>query len=142
MTLAKQGDTVKVHYTGKLEDGTVFDSSEGREPLEVKLGGGQVIAGFDEALSGMGVGDKKQVHIPCDKAYGPRNESMVMDVPRSQVPPDINPEVGMKLQMGAPSGELIIVNVVEVTDESIKLDANPPLAGEDLIFDLEMVAIN
>lgn len=138
---AKSGDSVKIHYTGTLEDGTTFDSSEGRDPLEFTLGSGQVIAGFDEAVTGMEVGDKKTVNIPADKAYGQRNEEMVITAPRDQVPPDINPEVGQQLQMAGPNNQPIIVKITEVTDEHIVLDANPPLAGKDLTFDLELVSI-
>ncbi len=138
---AKSGDSVKIHYTGTLEDGTTFDSSEGRDPLEFTLGSGQVIAGFDEAVTGMEVGDKKTVNIPADKAYGQRNEEMVITAPRDQVPPDINPEVGQQLQMAGPNNQPIIVKITEVTDEHIVLDANPPLAGKDLTFALELVSI-
>ncbi len=141
MTQAKRGDTVKVHYTGTLDDGTVFDSSEGREPLTVKLGSGQVIVGFDAALQGMSPGENKTVNIPADKAYGPHNPEMVITAPRSQVPPDLNPEAGQKLQMGGPNGELVLVQVVEVTEEHIILDANPPLAGKDLTFSIQLVEI-
>ena len=141
MSQAKKGDSVKIHYTGKLADGTVFDSSAGRDPLDFTLGGGQVIAGFEEAVLGMVIGDKKTVTIPSHKAYGEKNEEMVIEVPRSQVPPDLNPEVDQKLQMGGPNGELIVVTVVEVNDEVVILDANPPLAGKDLTFELELMAI-
>lgn len=141
MTQAQHGDTVKIHYTGTLDDGTVFDSSEGHDPLEFTLGSGQVIVGFEEAVTGMGSGEKKQVTIPADKAYGQRNEEMVIQAPRDQVPPDIKPEVGQQLQMGGPDGETVIVRVVEITNEHVTLDANPPLAGKDLTFDLELVAI-
>lgn len=141
MTQAQHGDTVKIHYTGTLDDGTVFDSSEGHDPLEFTLGSGQVIVGFEEAVTGMGSGEKKQVTIPADKAYGQRNEEMVIQAPRDQVPPDIKPEVGQQLQMGGPDGETVIVRVVEITDEHVTLDANPPLAGKDLTFDIELVAI-
>lgn len=141
MTTAKQGDTVHIHYTGSLDDGTVFDSSEGREPLAFTLGSGQVIPGFDEAVSGMAIDERKNIRIPVDKAYGPRNEELVMTVPMTQVPPDLNPERGMKLQMQGPGNQPILVEVAEVTDEHIILDANPPLAGKDLIFDIELVAI-
>ena len=96
MTQAKSGDAVKIHYKGSLDDGTVFDSSEGREPLAFTLGGGQVIAGFDEAVAGMTVGESKSVNIPADKAYGQRNEEMIIEAPRDQVPPDITPEVGQQ----------------------------------------------
>jgi peptidylprolyl isomerase len=141
MAQAQHGDTVKIHYTGTLEDGTVFDSSEGHDPLEFTLGSGQVIVGFEEAVTGMGSGEKKQVTIPADKAYGQRNEEMVIQAPRDQVPPDISPEVGQQLQMAGPGGETVIVRVVEITDEHVTLDANPPLAGKDLTFDIELVAI-
>lgn len=142
MSQAKKGDSVKIHYTGTLEDGTVFDSSAGRDPLVFTIGGGQVIVGFDEAVQGMAIGDKKKVTIPSHKAYGEKNEELVIQVPRDQVPPDLNPEVDQKLQMGGPNGELIVVTVVDVTDEIVVLDANPPLAGKDLIFDLELVEIS
>jgi len=142
MTKAKQGDNVKIHYTGTLKDGSQFDSSAGREPLAFRLGSGQVIPGFDEAVMGMSKGDSKKVTIPPDKAYGHRNEDLVISVPRNQVPPEIKPEVGLKLQMGGANGELIMVEVVEVSDEYVALDANPPLAGEELTFQIELVEIN
>ncbi|MEE4240696.1 MAG: peptidylprolyl isomerase [Desulfopila sp.] len=141
MSVAQEGNTVKIHYKGTLDNGSVFDTSEGREPLEFTLGSGQVIAGFDEAVSGMAVGEKKSVKIPVEKAYGPRNEELVIAAPKEHVPPDINPEIGQKLQMGGPNGELVVVTVVEITDTHIKLDANPPLAGEDLNFDIELVEV-
>jgi peptidylprolyl isomerase len=139
MTEAKRGDNVKVHYTGKLADGTVFDSSEGRDPLEFAVGSGQVIQGFDEAVVGMSVGEKKEVLIPVDKAYGEKNDEMVIQAPIEQVPPDLNPEVGMQLEMGGANGELLRVVVVEITDTHITLDANPPLAGKELNFSIELV---
>ncbi|MDH3329861.1 MAG: peptidylprolyl isomerase [Desulfobulbaceae bacterium] len=142
MTQAKQGDTVKIHYTGKLNDGTVFDTSDGRDPLSFKIGGGQVIPGFEEAVLGMAKDEKKNVTIPPEKAYGPRKEEMVINVPRNQVPPDINPETGQRLQMQGPNEQMIIVEITEVTEENITLDANPPLAGKDLIFDIELVEID
>ncbi len=142
MTEAKKGDTVKIHYTGSLQDDSVFDSSSGREPLQFNIGKGQVIPGFEEAVVGMKVGEKKTAEIPCDKAYGKRDPSMVMVVDRQHVPAEINPEVGQRLEMGGPNGELIVVNIIEVNDENITLDANPPLAGEDLVFDIELVEIS
>ncbi len=142
MTQAKNGDTVKIHYTGTLTDGITFDSSEGHDPLEFTVGSGQVIVGFEEAVTGMEVGDKKSVTIPVDKAYGQRNEEMVIQIPRDQVPPDIHPEVGQKLEMDSPEGQTMIVEIIEVTDERISLDANPPLAGKDLKFDIELVSFN
>lgn len=141
MTQAKKGDKVKVHYTGKLTDGTVFDSSDGRAPLEVVLGKGQVIAGFEEALTGMGPGEKKTVVIPVDKAYGVHDPQMVMEVPLEHVPADLKPEVGQRLEVGGTNGEVMMVVVKEISDSHIYLDANPPLAGQDLTFDLELVEI-
>ena len=139
MTEAKRGDNVKVHYTGRLEDGTVFDSSEGREPLEFAVGSGQVIQGFDEAVVGMSIGDSKEVHIPVEKAYGERKDEMVIQAPIEQVPPDLNPQIGMQLEMGGVNGEILRVVVVEITETHITLDANPPLAGKDLNFSIELV---
>lgn len=141
MTTAKQGDNVKIHYTGTLNDGTVFDSSAGREPLEFTIGDGKVIPGFEEAVVGMAQGESKEVVIPSDKAYGPRNEDLVIEVSREQIPPHIKPEVDQQLEMGTPDGQVIIVKVVEVADASIKLDANPPLAGKDLTFKIELVEV-
>jgi len=141
MAQARKGDSVRIHYTGTLDDGTVFDSSVGREPLDFTLGSGQVIPGFDEAVMGMAAGDRKKVTIPAQQAYGERNDELVIEVPLSQVPPDLNPEVGQRLQMGGPAGELIVVTVTEVGEEIMILDANPPLAGKDLTFELELVEI-
>lgn len=142
MTQAKNGDTVAIHYTGTLADGTVFDSSEGRDPLSFTIGGGQVIAGFEEAVMGMVRSEKKNVTIPVDKAYGPRREELVINIPRSQVPPEISPEIGQRLQMQGPNNMPLIVTVTEVTDEHVVLDANPPLAGKDLNFAIELVDIS
>jgi len=141
MAQVKRGDTVKVHYTGSLEDGSVFDSSVGREPLQFKVGSGQVIVGFDEAVTGMAVGEKKTVLIPCSKAYGELQEDLVMTVPLIQVPPDLKLEEGMLLEVGGANGELLRVKVLEITDDAVMLDANPPLAGKDLTFALELVGI-
>lgn len=140
-TEVRKGDTVLVHYTGKLSDGTIFDTSKDRDPLEFAVGSGQVIAGFDEALIGMTVGQSKLVDIPVDKAYGARNEEMVISAPLDQVPPGLDPELGMRLEMGGANGELIRVVVTEITDSHIILDANPPLAGMDLTFSIELVEI-
>lgn len=141
MTEAQRGDSVKVHYTGRLDDGTIFDSSAGKEPLQFTIGSGQVIAGFDEAVLGMTPGQSKVVLIPVDKAYGARNEEMVITAPLTHVPPDLNPELGMRLEMGGANGELIRVVVTEISDSHITLDANPPLAGKDLTFEIELVEI-
>lgn len=141
MTPAKKGDKVKVNYTGRLKDGTVFDSSDGRGPLTVVLGSGTVIIGFDEAIQGMTVGESRSVTIPAARAYGPHNKELLITVPKSQVPADLNPEAGQRLEMGGPNGELVVVQVTTVSDDNITLDANPPLAGRDLIFDIELVEI-
>ena len=137
---AKNGDTVHVHYTGRLESGEVFDSSEGGEPLEFEVGAGQVIPGFDEAVRGMNVGDKKTINIQSDDAYGPRVDTLVQAVPREGMNlGEIEPEVGMNLLMQLPDGNQIPVAITEVTDTHVTLDANHPLAGQDLTFDIERV---
>ena len=141
MQQAQNGDKVKVHYHGKLRSGETFDSSNGREPLEFTLGSGQVIKGFDDGVRGMQVGDKKTVEIPVGDAYGEKNDDMLIEFPKDQFPPDLNPEVGMQLMMNNGQGQQFPVNIVEVKEESVVLDANHPLAGQDLIFDLELVEI-
>jgi len=141
MTKAKKGDTVKVHYTGRLSDGEVFDSSDGREPLEFVLGSRQVIEGFDEAILGMEETEKKTVDIPVEKAYGPVNKDYVISVERDKLPPDLDLSVGMPLSMPMPDGNAVNVTVTNFDETNIELDANPPLAGKNLIFDLELVGI-
>ncbi|HVI45912.1 MAG TPA: peptidylprolyl isomerase, partial [Chitinophaga sp.] len=141
METVKNGDTVKVHYHGRLTNGTTFDSSEGRPPLEFKVGAGMVIKGFENGVLDMKVGDKKTIHIPVDQAYGPKNDEMIMDFPKENMPADLNPEVGMQLQMSNPEGQVFPVRVAAISSEFITLDANHPLAGEDLVFDLELVSI-
>lgn len=138
---AKAGDTVQIHYTGTLDDGSTFDSSAGRDPLEFKLGTGQVIKGFDDGVTGMVPGEKKTIHIPCEDAYGPINPAMMQDVPREQVPDEIPLELGMMLQMQGQAGDVLPVTVVKITDEVVTLDANHMLAGKDLTFELELVCI-
>jgi FKBP-type peptidyl-prolyl cis-trans isomerase 2 len=141
MQQVQQGDTVQVHYHGRLTDGTTFDSSEGREPLQFTTGAGMVIKGFDDGVMGMGVGEKKTINIPVDEAYGPRNPEMVIEYPRDRFPPDMQPEVGMQLNMSNNAGQNFPVVIVEVQETQVILDANHPLAGQDLTFDLELVAI-
>jgi FKBP-type peptidyl-prolyl cis-trans isomerase 2 len=141
MSIAGKGDAVKVHYTGRLLNGTVFDSSEGRSPLGFTLGDGNMIKGFDAAVYGMAVGDQKSVTIPCVEAYGEKREDMMLDIPMNQVPPSIKPEIGMELSLQNQMGQPVPVKVVHVDDEKITLDANHQLAGEDLIFDITLVAI-
>lgn len=141
MTQAKSGDTVRIHYTGTLEDGSRFDSSEGRDPLEFTLGSGQVIPGFDKAVEGMQVGEKKSVNLAPEDAYGPRQDQMVQDVPKSALPDDLEPKVGMALQAQNTEGRRLDLTVTAVGDESITVDGNHPLAGKDLNFDIELVQI-
>lgn len=138
---AKKNDKVKIHYTGSLTNGEVFDSSEGNPPLEFVIGSGQVIEGFDDAVAGMEVGEKKSVLIPVDKAYGQRRDELVMIVPKNQVPPDLEIEEGMMLEVGGTDGDILKVTVVSIGEDDIALDGNPPLAGEDLNFDIELVEI-
>jgi peptidylprolyl isomerase len=141
MQQVKSGDTVRVHYHGKLNDGSTFDSSEGRDPLEFTVGSGQVIKGFDEAMLNMQPGEKKTVNIPVEQAYGKRNDDMMMEYPKSEFPADMKPEVGMELHMSDNMGNVFPVVIEAVNDETVILDANHPLAGKDLTFDLELVSI-
>ena len=141
MSEAKHGDTVKVHYTGTLSDGTQFDSSQGREPLEFTLGAGSVIAGFDDAVTGMAVGEAKTVIIPADQAYGPRHDQLLDSVPREAIPADIDLVQGMVLHAQGPDGQELSFTVVEFDDERVKVDGNHPLAGLDLTFALELMEI-
>jgi len=141
MPEAKQNDTVRVHYTGKLDDGSVFDSSLEREPIEFTIGEGHVIPGFEQAVVGMNLGETKTVRIQSDDAYGPYREDMVLTVERSQFPSDIEPAVGQALQVQQSNGEPFVVTVSEVSEASVKLDANHPLAGKDLTFEIQLVEI-
>ena len=141
MTQVKNGDTVAIHYTGTLNDGTTFDSSQGRDPLAFEVGSGQVIPGLDAALPGMTVGDKKTVNIPCQQAYGEVNPQMRQNVPRAEIPAEIPTEVGTRLQMQTQTGQVVPVTIVAADEEAITLDANHPLAGKDLTFDIEIVDI-
>ena len=141
MAEAKQGDTVHVHYTGKLDDGTVFDSSIDREPLEFTLGQGQVIPGFEEAVEGMNPGESKTATIAAAQAYGTHREEMVVSVNRSELPPHLDLAVGQQLEIRQPQGDSIVVRVSEVSESTVTLDANHPLAGEDLTFEIQLVEI-
>jgi FKBP-type peptidyl-prolyl cis-trans isomerase 2 len=141
MTTAKKGDTVRVEYTGKLADGTVFDSSEGRLPLEFKLGEGQVIPGFEQAVEGMAEGESRTASVGPDEAYGQADPRLQVAVPKNDFPDSIDPEVGQQLQIRQPDGSSIPVAVVGVSDEAVTLDANHPLAGKELTFDLKLVEV-
>jgi FKBP-type peptidyl-prolyl cis-trans isomerase SlpA len=141
MSQVKEKDTVKVHYTGKLSNGEVFDSSVDREPLEFTLGQGQIIPGFEKELIDMKVNDKKTFEISSDDAYGEVRKELIQEVPKDNLPPDITPEVGMGLVSKTPEGQEMRLTVQEVKDESIVVDANHPLAGKDLVFDIEVLEI-
>ncbi len=139
MQQVKDGDKVRVHYNGKLRNGEIFDSSEGRDPLEFTVGSGQVIKGFDDGVKGMNIGDKKTVEIASTDAYGEKEEDRVIEFPKTQFPPEMKPEVGMQLMMNDGQGQSMPVVITEVKDKTVMLDANHPLAGQDLIFDIELV---
>ena len=141
MNQAKKGDKVKVHYHGKLTNGETFDSSSGREPLEFEVGSGSVIKGFDEGVAGMQVGEKKTINIPVDEAYGPRSDDMLIEFPKDRLPEDMKLEQGMEVMMSNGTGQNIPVVITEIKDDCVILDANHPLAGEDLIFDIELIEI-
>lgn len=138
---AEQGDTVAVHYTGTLDSGETFDSSRGREPLEFTVGGGQVIPGFDRAVTGLGVGESREVRLDPDEAYGQAREDLVVPVPRSQFPPEGEPEVGQQVQVQIAPGQNRVARITEVGDSEITLDLNHPLAGQALTFAVELVDI-
>ena len=141
MQKAKSGDKVKVHYHGKLTNGETFDSSEGREPLEFEVGKGMVIKGFEDGVTGMLVGEKKTLNIPYDEAYGPRNPDMLIEMPKDRFPKDMEIVAGIPLMMSDGSGQNFQVIVTEIKEEAVILDANHPLAGQDLVFDIELVEV-
>jgi peptidylprolyl isomerase len=141
MQQAKSGDTVHIHYRGTLEDGSVFDSSEGSDPIAFTLGAGEVIPGFERAVEGMSTGEKKTETIPADQAYGERREELVFTISRDQMPENSEIEIGDMLRVGFPDGSSADVQVAAIEDESVTLDANHPLAGQDLTFQLELVSI-
>jgi len=141
MSQAQSGNTVLVHYTGTLDDGTVFDSSRERDPLKFTLGEGQVVPGFEEAVMGMEAGEKKSATLPPEQAYGPRRDEMVIEVGREKLPDNLEPAVGQRLQMQQEGGQSFVVKVSAVSDETVTLDANHELAGQALTFDLELVEV-
>lgn len=141
MARAQTGDTVRVHYTGRFEDGTVFDTLQDREPIEFTLGEHQVIPGFENAVTGMQAGETKTAQIPPEEAYGERREDLLIDVPRAEVPADIDPQIGQTLQVQGAGGQVFPVVVANVGEDMITLDANHPLAGRSLIFDIQLIDI-
>ena len=141
MSKTKNGDTIKIHYEGKLEDGNIFDNSRERQPLEFKVGNGDVIPGIEKGVIGMETGDTKTIEIPPDEAYGPRRKDLVIEVPKSDLPDEMTPTIGQGLRMRQPDGGHIDLIIADVKEETITLDANHPLAGHTLIFDLELVEI-
>jgi len=138
---AKRGDTVRVHYTGRLEDGTVFDTSRSRHPLQFTLGNGQVIAGVENAITGMNIGESKTTVIPVEQAYGPRRDDRIVTVKRDELPPDLDAKVGQRLELTQMDNKTLLVTVTNVTESSLTLDANHPLAGKTLTFDIELIDI-
>ncbi|TYC49425.1 peptidylprolyl isomerase [Rhodobacterales bacterium] len=141
MTEAKTGDTVRLHYKGSLDDGSVFDSSEGRDPLEFTVGSGQIISGLDDAIPGMKVGEEKTVRIEAENAYGPHNPAARQAVPRANIPETVPLEVGLQLQAQTENGQTVPVTVVEYSEEEVVLDANHPLAGQALTFEIQLEGI-
>ncbi len=142
MTTLKNGDTVKVHYTGTLEDGRVFDTSRERDPLEFKVGEGRIITGFENGVVGMEIGETRDIEVPPDEAYGSRREELVMEIPANEFPEHITPEVGMQLQIKQQDGTPFGVVITDVADEAVTLDANHPLAGQTLYFQVELLEIS
>jgi peptidylprolyl isomerase len=141
MSRVKRGDTVKVQYTGRLENGDVFDASGEKEPVKLKIGNSEVIPGFEQAIMGMTPGESKTTKISALRAYGPHREELVVEIEKERINDDIEPQIGQRLQIKQPDGQEFIVTVTEVSDQKVKLDANHPLAGKDLIFDINLIEI-
>ena len=141
MEQVKHGDTVKIHYTGKLEDGTIFDTSAKRDPLQFIIGAEQVVSGFEQAIVGMNPSESKTVKVPADKAYGPHREEMVSVVDQNKIPKNLKLELGQQLQIPQEDGQKVIVAVTNISESSVTLDANHPLAGKDLTFDIQLIEI-
>ncbi len=141
MSKAKNGDVVKVHYTGTLDDGTEFDSSREREPLEFTIGERQLLPGFEDVVIGMAVGESSKVNIPAGEGYGTKQENLIAKIPRDQLPKEIEPKIGLKLQTQTPEGQPFLVTIVELDDKEVTIDANHELAGFDLNFEIELVEI-
>ncbi len=142
MSQAKDGDTVKVHYTGKLENGTVFDTSTDRQPLELTLGSGKIIPGFEKGITGMGVGDTKTITVLPEEAYGPSRKELIVDIKKTDLPEDITPAIGKELQVQQKDGNPIEITITDMDEDTVTLDANHPLAGNTLVFEVELVEIS
>lgn len=141
MSAAKDGDTVKVHYTGRLEDGSEFDSSRQRDPIEFKIGDGEILPGVEQAVVGLEPGGTNEVTLPADDAYGQRRDDMIQEIERSVLPQEIEPEVGLQLQAQSPNGQPLLLTITDVGEEKVTVDANHPLAGKDLTFEVELVEV-
>jgi len=141
MKKAKDGDTVKVHYTGRLDDGTIFDSSKGKDHLQFTIGGGQLLQAFEQGVIGLAEGDSKNIQLTAQEGYGLKQEKLIGKLPLEALPADLTPEIGMRLQMNTPEDQLIVLRIVEVSDNDITVDANHELAGEDLNFEIDLVKI-
>ena len=141
MAQAKEGDEVQVHYTGRLEDGTVFDTSEDGDPLSFTVGENRVIPGFEEAVTGMEPGDSKTTEVEPEQAYGEHREDMVMEMERDQIPDDVDPEVGQQLQLRLENGQTVPVLITALGEETVTIDANHPLAGRKLKFEIELIDV-
>ncbi len=141
MAQVKQGDTVRVNYTGKLQDGTVFDTSYDRHPMQFTLGQGRLIAGFEKAVLGMNAGEKKRVVVPAEQAYGQPRQENIVEMERKNLPPDVDPKVGQRLELTQENDQTILVTVTDISESSVTLDANHPLAGKALTFDIELLGI-
>lgn len=141
MKKAKNGDTVKVHYTGKLDDGTIFDSSKGKDPLQFKIGDGQLLQAFEKGFIGLSEGDSKDIEIAAQDGYGLKEDKLIGKLPLDALIADLTPEIGMKLQMQTPEDQTIILKIIEMSDNDITVDANHELAGENLNFEIELVEI-
>lgn len=141
MTEVKSGDTVRIHYKGKLTDGTEFDSSSEGQPLEFQVGAGQIIPGLENKVEGMNVGEKDTVTVPAAEAYGPRDDAQVQKMPRSAIPENIELDVGARLQASTQDGQQVLLTVIDLSDDTVTVDANHPLAGQDLVFDIEVVEV-
>lgn len=141
MSNVKRGDTVKVHYTGKLDDGAIFDTTDDRDPIQFTIGDGNIIAGFEQAVVGMHPGESKTVKVSADRAFGPHHQELVIEVDKKEIVDEVDPEIGQRLQVNQPDGQKFLVTVTEISESRITLDANHPLAGKDLTFEIQLLEV-